>query len=1004
LYPHFEVGPAHVLEGEVKYVTVLFADIVDSTKLVAGRPPDEAETILSPAVSAMVEAVRAFGGIVNQMLGDGVMALFGAPQSQEDHALRACRAAFLMHETVAASEATIQLRVGLASGLTLLSTSGRTVAGAYPAFGATIHLASRLQSLAQPGTTLCAASTRGLAGPTVELVPIGPRALRGFVGKEHVFVLAGLRHSASRFSEAVARGLSPLVGRDRELAELSDYAQSVREGCCVRVAIVGDAGAGKSRVAWEFARALRSDGWQVVEAEALSYGRNLPYQLIAAVLRSIFEVEARDDRVESAKHVRSRLEALGDAALSCAPALLSLLGLPLGESAVAWDGLDPLHRRDLLREGVSILLNSVGCRGHVLLLLEDLQWADEESVRLLDLDVVPGCRLLILVTHRTDFVASWARSIPSGLITVTPLSADNTAHLLREAFPGIVSRSLRQALIDRCAGNPFFLEELARNALTAEATDAPAQNDGKTAIPSTVQAVVAARLDRLDAEDKRVLVAASALGNRFSLRTLREIFHDRSESSFQDHLTALTDAGLFQRVRESDDEVVFSHALIQEVAYTGLPRAQRRDLHALIVATIKRMEPDRFAEYAEMIVYHAAQGEAWRELIDAARIAGRRAASRSAYEEASRIFEQGIDACGRIEQSDGRLASEIDLRFELRHTLFPTAGIDRSLANSTQAERLARQLGDRSRLGWATAYVARDLQLVGRPGSAIVAAARALELADGDASLTSAALFFGAQAAYSRGDYADAVARLRGLISDFEARDRLAWTGTPGPSIVFFQAWLIWALSQLGEFAQAAIAANEMRVLADETNLPLCKTIAHLSEGFALAFAGDMQKAEATLRASLSLCRKWEFFAWSTNICSCLGHVLARLGRFEEAFDLIQQAVDRTRSSGIFVNHAIELAWLADAHRLIGRADEAARVAERAIEIACLHEERGNEALATAVLAEASADLGSTVAARAHCSSAIRLATECGMAPLVRRCHAKLAALGQAFDTSSLSS
>ena len=990
LSPKPASAPRPLFDDELKYVTVLFGDIADSTEMVADRSPDEAQTILGPAVAAMVEAVHAFGGTLNQVLGDGVMALFGAPLSQEDHALRACCAAFRMHEAAAGPRSPTRLRVGLASGLTLLSTTGASAAGAYPAFGATIHLASRLQAMARPGTTLCAASTRALTGPTIDFVPLGPHALRGFGVQQNVFVLAGMRQSASRFSGSVARGLSPLVGRDRELADLSRYAQTARTNASTAVAIVGDAGAGKSRLAWEFTRLLRADAWHVIQAEAVSYGRHVPYHLIGALLRFCFEIDARDDPDEAASRIRSRLDDPG----ANAPALLSLLGLPLGEDAAAWDGLDPLHRRDALRDSVGALLNSIARRRPTLLLIEDLQWADEESLRLLDFSPASDCRLLLLTTHRPDFTPALARLI-SNVVTLRPLSSDSMVRLVQQAFPGIASHALRQALIIRSAGNPFFLEELARDALAGEMPQDGTHDGRRPAIPSTIQAVVAARIDRLAADDKRVLVTASALGNRFSLRTLREIFSDRTESSFQSHLETLSDAGMFRWVRQSNDEIGFSHALIQEVAYTGLPRAQRRDLHRQIVRTVKRIDADRLAEQAEMLVYHAARGEVWDELVVAARIAGRRAASRSAYIEASRFFDQAIQACQRLPRSDDALSDEIDLRFELRTSLYPTAGIERSLNNSTQAESLARRLGDRRRLGWATAYLARDLQLVGRPGAALAAAARALEFSDGDQDLTVAAQYFAAQAAYSRGDYTDAVSTLRALISALEERDRMAWTGTPGPSIVFFRAWLTWSLSQLGKTSEAVAVAGEMRRLADEANLPLCRTMAHLSEGFALAFAARLREAEATLRVSLSLCRKWEFFAWSTNISSCLGHVLARLGQFDEAFDLIEQAAERTRRSGILVNHANELAWLAEAHRLASRAGEAARVAENAVEVARVHEERGNEALATVVLGEALADLGSVVAAKGHYATALRLATESGMAPLIQRCRANLAACGQ---------
>ena len=980
-------------DSELKYVTVLFGDIVGSTEMVAGRSPDEAQSILTPAVQAMVETVRVFGGTLNQVLGDGVMALFGAPLSQEDHALRACCAAFSMHEAVAVAHSPVRLRVGLASGLTLLGTSGEGTAGAYPAFGATIHLASRLQALARPGTTLCAGSTRSLAGPAANFVALGPHALRGFGVQQDVFALVGIRQRVFRFDGSVARGLSPYVGRNRELEELSTFAQTVLAGASVAVAIVGDAGAGKSRLAWEFSRSLRPDTWQVIQAEAVSYGRDIPYQLIEAVLRSALGIDERDEPGKSIGRVQSQLAQLEGAA-AYLPALLSLLALPLGEDAAAWDSLDPLQRRDALCDSVSAVLSALARRHPILLLIEDLQWADDESRRLLDFLPAPDCRLLLVTTHRPDFTPAW-RQLPSKALTLQPLSSDSMEQLIQRAFPGITGRTLRQALIERSAGNPFFIEELSRDVLAGEMPQDGMQDDKRSEIPSTIQAVIAARIDRLAVEDKRVLVTASALGSRFSYRTLREIFSDRPESMLHEQLGSLCEAGMFWLSRQGDDEVGFSHALIQEVAYTGLPRAQRRELHGQIVEAIKRIEADRLSEHAETLAYHAARGEVWEELAVAAGIAGRRAASRSAYIEAAVFFRQGIEACEQLPRSEDTLAREIDLRFDLRSSLFPTAGIDRSLENSTQAEHLARQLGDKRRLGWATAFLAKDLQLVGRPGAALIAAARALEFSEADPDLTIAAQYFAGQAAYSHGDYIRAVNTLRALISTLEARDSMAWTGTPGPSIIFFRAWLIWSLARLGETLEAEIIAGEMRRLADEADLPLCRTIAHLSEGFALAFAGRMSEAEATLRVSLSLCRKWELFAWSTNISSCLGHVLSHRGEFEEAFELLEQAAERTRRSGILVSHANELAWLAEAHRLAGHADQAARQAEEAVKVARSHEERGNEALATIVLGEALADLGSVVPAKAHWGTALRLATEIGMAPLIQRCRTNLEARDQ---------
>ncbi len=972
-------------EDELKYVTVLFADIVDSTELVAGQPAEEAQAILMPAVTAMTDAVRAFGGSLNTILGDGVMVLFGVPFSQEDHASRACCAAFRMHEAVALLHPPVKLRIGIASGQTLLTTS-TAAAGAYPAFGVTIHRASRLQTIAKPGTTLCAESTRALTNPSIQLVPLGPQTLRGLGQQQSVFAVTGVDSGSLRFG-GPARGLSPYVGREKELSQLTTCAQAVEAGAPATVLIVGDAGAGKSRLAWEFTHRLPKT-WRVIQAEAVSYGRDVPYQLIGTLLRSVLSIDAREEADASVGRVRSRLTEL-DYPADFAPALLSLLALPLGDDAGAWDALDPQCRRDRLRDGVGTLLTGLARRDPALLLIEDLQWADDQSLRLLDVAMAPGTRLLVLATHRPDFVSPWTQ--PAQQIALNPLSSDSMSQLLQQAFPCLTSPALRDVLIERSAGNPFFLEELSRDALVTAMPVEGVHTDGP-GVPSTIQAIIAARIDRLDPAGKRLLVTASALGNLFSRQMLQAMAHGVRDAVFQGQVQALCDAGLLRTTRELHDEVRFSHALIQEVAYSGLPRTQRRNLHRNVVRMITRSQAlDRVPEQAETLAYHAARGEAWEDLIVAARIAGRRAASRSAYSEAARFFTQAIDACGKLPPEPRTLTDEIDLRFELRSSLFPTAGISGSLDNSTKAERLAQQLGDRHRLGWATAYVARDLQLVGRPGAAMETAARAHDLADGDHHLITAAAYFSGHAAYALGNYAMAATTLQGLIDDLEVRDPTAWTGTPGPSIIFYRCWLIWSLARLGRHAAAAAAAAEMRRLADEARLPLSRTIAHLCEGFAWAHAGHLPEAEETLRVSLSLCRKWELFAWSTNILSCLGHVLCRRGQFDEGLDLLGQAIERTRASGILVSHANELAWLAEAHRYAGRPGIAMQHATKAVEVARQHEERGNEALATLVLGEALADYGSADLSRTHIAASLRLAIETGMVPLVERCRAALA-------------
>ena len=981
------------LASEVKYVTVLFADIVGSTEMVADRSPDDARSILEPAVEALVESVEAFGGALNRVLGDAIMALFGAPLSQEDHALRACCAARRMHEACAVLDERVQLRIGLASGMTLLSVAGVDLADTdtYPVFGVTVHLASRLQALARPGTTLCSATTRMLTGSHVDVVPLGPQALRGFSVEQDVFAVHGIRQSGLRFGPMAGRGLSPFVGRDEELAQLARHARTARTISPVAVAIVGDAGLGKSRLAWEFVQSLQKCDWQVIRAEAVSYGRALPYQLIAALLRSVFGIDVHADLDYSVSQVYDRVEELGGSPIWMA-ALLSLLGLPLGEDDAAWDALSAQRRRDAISESVAALLEAIARDRPTVLLIEDLHWADDESVRILDFSPSSEPQMLLLTTQRPEFTRTWRWPLSHSLV-LQPLSTDNLDQLIRSAFPHLANEALRQTLIERSSGNPFFLEELALDVSGEKSREKATSEDRQAQAPATIQAVISARIDRVVPSYRLALFAASALGIRFDLATLRSLLSERSDGEFDSCLSALCQAGMFRRFEEPGSELGFFHALIQEVAYSRLPRAERRDIHARVVQTLRQMEPDRLDDQAETLVYHSALGEVWDVVISAAWTAGRRAASRSAYIDAARFFKQGIAACGRLPPSRDLLAREVDLRFELRGSLFPTAGIEQSLENSTQAERLARRLGDRRRLGWATGYLSRDLQLVGRPLAALDAAARALKLGGDDRELSIAARYFSAQASYAAGDFEGTVATLNPLIAEIEAQDPTVWAGTPGPSVVFFRLWLIWSLSRLGRAAEAEQAASDMRRLADEADHPLSRTLAHLGEGFAFAFSGRLKEAEETLRASLALCRKWDFFPWSTNILSCLGHVLSRLGQFDEAFEMIEQAVERTRRIGILVSHANELAWLAEAHQLAGSADLALKHAESAVEVARAHGERGNEALGLMLLGEAHAGLGSVAAARASFTRALRLARRLAMVPLIERCRAGMKAI-----------
>ncbi len=982
---------------ELKHVTVLFSDLEGSTELIAGHGPEEARQRLLPALRAMSDAIHAFGGTVNQVLGDGVMALFGAPLSQEDHAVRACCASLRMHELAKRLSPPARLRVGLASGTTLLTASrgGIGVAGAHRAFGEIIHVASRLQGIAPPGTTLCSSEVIRLAGAAVDTAPLGARLLRGLSGEQDIFELRGLHRDGSRFRAAVERGLSPFTGREAELAALRRCAglDGSRIWRGTVAAIVGEAGIGKSRLAWELTQSLDPGVWQVLQAEAVSYGSNIPYVPVIRLLRSCFQLEERDLPDDAARKVAATLDGLPSVPQIGRNALLSLLDLPLAAGSDDWQALPPLRRRDALRDAVSSLLRAMVQRGPVLVLMEDLHWADEETLRLLDVAVGSVEGVLLLVTHRPAFKAAWEQLTPT-VIPLAPLMQAGMERLAGTVLDG-VDPGLRGDVLARAGGNPFFLEEMARAALRAIQAVNGAADGLQAAIPDTVQAVLAARIDSLAAEDKEALQAASALGTRFSATTLHALLSGCTAEDFASRLGRLGDAGLLRPPPGMDGEHGFAHALVQEVAYAGMPGVRRRNLHAAAVRALEALHPDRLLEQAEPLAYHAYRGEAWAAALLHTRRAGQRAASRSAYRDAAGFFEQAIHACERLPQTDAILAEQIDIRFELRNALLPTAGIGRNLQHSQAAEGLAQRLGDPLRLAWATSLMARDLNMAGRPTEALAAAQRALGLV-GDADLSCLTRFHIALAAYAQGDYPQTIAVLKPLVREVEGEDRLRHFGLPAPGALYFRGWLSWSLSRTGAFSEAETVLADMVALAREADQPLGLTFTHLSRGFVLGAEGRLQEAEAELRTSLELCQAWSFYGWFTNIASCLGHVLSRLGKDEEGTTLLQRAIERTRASGILVSHGQELTWLAEAHLAAGRADQAAQISGEAVEVARHHEERGNEALALFALGRSVLLQGTQPdETGGRLRAALTLAQRCGMAPLVAQCRDELDRIGQ---------
>src|SRR5262245_56199605 len=466
------------LEGERKHVTVLFADLKGSMELLADRDPEEARKLLDAVVERMMEAVHRYEGTVNQVMGDGIMALFGAPVAHEDHAVRACYAALRMQESVKkyaeevrrSHAAAVKIRIGVNSGEVVVRAIGSDLRMDYTAVGQTTHLAARMEQLADPGAIVITPDTLALVEGYVEVQSLGPVKVRGVADSVEVFEVTGAGPARTRFQVVARRGLTRFVGRDTELGQLRRAQQLAGTGHGQIAAIVGEAGVGKSRLIYEFTHSHRLQNWLVLESASVAYGRATSYLPVIDLLKSYFKIHDRDDLRGIRQKVTGKLLTLDEALKPTLPALLALLDVTVDDPT--WQALDPAPRRQRTLEAVKGLLLREAGEQPLLLIFEDLHWIDAETQALLDslVESLPTARLLLLTNYRPEYQHRWGSKTYYRQLHVDPLQTESADNLLTSVLGADASLdALKRTLIARTEGNPLFLEESVRTLVETRA-------------------------------------------------------------------------------------------------------------------------------------------------------------------------------------------------------------------------------------------------------------------------------------------------------------------------------------------------------------------------------------------------------------------------------------------------------------------------------------------------------------------------------------------------------
>jgi class 3 adenylate cyclase/tetratricopeptide (TPR) repeat protein len=948
------------LEGERKQVTVLFADLKGSMELLADRDPEEARKLLDPVLELMMEAVHRYEGTVNQAAGDGIMALFGAPLAHEDHALRACYAALRMQERAKRhAEAVLhthgvnlQVRIGLNSGEVVVGIIGSDLRMDYTAVGRTTHLAARMEQLATPGSILMTPPTLELVEGFVTVKPLGSVPVKGLTEPLEVHEVTGVGPLRTRFQSIARRGLTPFVGRERELEQLRQAQRLAGNGQGQVVALVAEAGIGKSRLVYELAHSPVLDGWLVMECAAVSYGNAIGYLPVVNLLKGYFEITQQDSLQTISDKVKTKLLALDGALAPTLPVLLALLDAPVNDPA--WQSLDPAQRRRRMLDGVRYVLLREARQQPLLLIIEDLHWIDSETQAVLDslVEGLASARVLLLVTYRPEYQHRWAGKPYYSQLRLDALAGESRTRLL-DALLGNdpTLSSLKQLLANH--GNPFFLEETVRTLVETKAVEGSSGNYRLTRpieairVPATVQAILASRIDRLSFEDKHLLQIAAVIGSHVPFSLLRAVA-DLPQVALRDGLKRLQAAefvyvagvmpvrNFLYTQLHADIEYSFKHAVTQEVTYGSILQERRRAVHAQVVSTIEKLHHNRLGEQIELLAHHAVRGELREKAVSYLFQAGIKAAKHSAPQNAQVSYQQALALLELLPDSRDKLEKMFEIRLEMRSALSILGETRMASQRLREAEIIAETLNDECRLGRVCAMMASNDCQLGEFDAAFANCTRALAIAErlGDSTIrgmtaSNLAMFY-----FYRAEYERAVEEA----NDLAVTPDYYTTSHPGP--ISTHCWRIRSLAELGRFSVATAHTHDMFRLAEPTRGMYPVGMAHLTAGWCFLAQGDWAQARGLIERGVAEYRKGNITLGLPHAVASSARLLAQLGEATQALDRLQEGevlLDRRIAAGTIDQAGMDYYWLGRAALLLDRLDDARRLASCSLQCSPSH-------------------------------------------------------------------
>ncbi|MBW5437090.1 AAA family ATPase [Bradyrhizobium canariense] len=976
-------------DSERRFVTILRADVIDSTGLVAELEPEEAVSRLEPALAAMRGAVRQFGGIVSKELGDGVAAVFGAPIADDNHAPLACHAAIeLVRRVAGLGDAGLQVRIGLHSGHVVAYMVASEFSKVYEIGGAAQHLAARLEAAAEANQIYVSEACQQLADGHVRFDFLGRKALRGFAEPLPVYRVMGASDLSS-WRVRRARSISRFVDRTVERALLrrtADNAGSSRQ----TVLLLGDAGIGKSRLAHEFAQDLKAAGWRLIDAECSPNLQGAPFSTLKRVLLSIFETTARE--MGSARDPRSDLPVIEQCAVE------AVLDLPI--SHPQWDELEPHARGRAISDASCAIVGSVARHQRTVLLIEDLHWIDRASDTVVAaLSSLQAAGLLVLLTSRPDGMPFWVARCQAEVVAMRPLDDDSSRDMLGDMLGSSDNADLKDRIISHTANVPLFIEEVCRGlkdngTLRGQWGDlALVRPIDELGIPTSIQGVIAARLDRLARPERQILQIAATLGRRSSEAILRSVAA-LPEDVFQTSLAALDRVDLLVRIDSELESVLeFRHDMVRQVTYESMVEKVRESIHSRILSALE--SDGRKPSDSDELCYHATRAKDWDRSFVHGRAAAQKCLARSAFSDAATYFQTAMKSLDMMPTGPSREARAIDVRIEARSAFMASGLVAEWFELGREAERRANVIDDTARKIAAMTVRAAAQNFYGTPIEAVATGEQIVSLAEhgGDLGWLNVALYGLGQAYFLAGRYREAERTVARACYRLEGPNADAPKSTM-PKYVLLLCCMMKSFTHtvMGEFEAAEQLQQQAAAIAEETGRPYDRVAAAYSGGWLMLGRGEPAAAAAILEDGFVLAQKHGIRLFVPVLACHLGMAYLEQGLFDRARGMLTEAREEAKAVGYTSAVLRSSIYLALATHRLGDVQAAQNMLREARNTARQQGFSGLEA--EALFGEAVVTPPSDAEAKAAILGALRatiaIAAESGALPLRHKAEAML--------------